>query len=370
MIHLKKIKEPNEGLVSMERYVVLKKEYFNDFIAGVASRQKVFAPVARGYNQYAFEEVTSGNQIAIDYIPTILPPKKYFMPQYETMATYNSSNGQNMGPIAEYEDMVLFGVHTCDLAGIQCLNMVFSEPPKDTNYLIRKNKILVMGYECNSYCDEYASCRLVHNHFPNGGYDLFFTNLENGSFIIHINTLTGEELVEKLNVFKEADDSDMQALDALRERRKQIFAKNEVPIDHEKIPELFDQVYDSKIWDELGKRCVACGNCTNVCPTCYCFDIIDESNLDLKSGRRYRRWDSCQNEQFAKVAGGESFRKERSARQRHRYYRKFRYPIEKFSRLFCTGCGRCSRTCMAGIDLKETLTKLVEEQGMKNPDAG
>jgi len=355
----------------MERYVVLKEKYFNDFISSVAaSGQKVFAPVAKGYNQYAFEEVTSGNQIATDCIPTILPPKKFFMPQYETIATYDTSNGQNMKPVVEYENIVLFGVHTCDIAGIQCLNMVFSEHPKDTNYLTRKNKILVMGYECNSYCDEYALCRLVHNHLPNGGYDLFFTNLENGSFMIHINTLIGEEFIRKFKNFKEANDSDIQALEGLRERKRKIFAKNEVPIEHEKIPELFNRVYDSKIWDELGKRCVACGNCTNVCPTCYCFDIIDESNLDLKSGRRYRRWDSCQNESFAKVAGGESFRAERSARQRHRYYRKFRYPIEKFSRFFCTGCGRCSRTCMAGINIKETLIKLVEEQGMKNPDAG
>jgi len=105
------------------------------------------------------------------------------MPQYETIATYDTFNGQNMKPVVEYENIVLFGVHTCDLAGIQCLNMVFSEHPKDTNYLTRKNKILVMGYECNSYCDEYALCRLVHNHLPNGGYDLFFTNLENGSFM-------------------------------------------------------------------------------------------------------------------------------------------------------------------------------------------
>jgi len=75
----------------------------------------------------------------------------------------------------------------------------------------------------------------------------------------------------------------------------------------------------------------------------------------------YRRWDSCQNEEFAKVAGGENFRKARGARQRHRYMRKFHYPVEKYSRYFCTGCGRCSRTCMAKINLKETINSLIKE---------
>lgn len=326
------------------------------------------APVSKGYGQYAFEEVTSGKQVSLDYIPTILPPKKYFMPQYETLATYDLSQGQQMQPIVECEKMVLFGVHTCDLAGIQCLNMVFNDRPKDLNYLIRKKEITIIGYECNDYCDEYASCRLVHNHTPNGGYDLFFTDIGD-RYMVHINTQAGEAIIEEAKLFKSATEKDLKALEDIREKKRKIFA-NEVPVVHERIPELFSKSYNSKVWEELGEKCLACGNCTNVCPTCYCFDVIDEPELDLKTGKRYRRWDSCQNETFAQVAGGESFREERAGRQRHRYYRKFKYPMDKYSRLFCTGCGRCSRTCMAKINLKETLTKLVEEQGYTDTKAG
>lgn len=346
------------------QYTVLKKDKFNDFITALAKEKKVVAPVARGHKQYSFENVTNGDEISLDYIPTILPPKKYFMPQYETLAHFDTNSGQKMEPVSEYEEMVLFGVHTCDLAGIQCLNMVFNERPKDFNYLARKNKIVIIGYECNFYCDEYGSCRLIHNHNPNGGYDLFFTNLGD-RFIIHVNTLTGEEMIGKSGMFKKAEKEDFAALDKLREEKRNIFGKNEVPIEHEKVPELFDKSYNSPVWEELGKRCVACGNCTNVCPSCYCFDVMDDPDLTLKKGQKLRRWDSCQSETFAKVAGGESFRKERSARQRHRYYRKFRFPLEKFSRFFCTGCGRCSRACMAGINLKETLTALIKEQKME-----
>jgi sulfhydrogenase subunit beta (sulfur reductase) len=351
------------------QHASLKKENLGRLISSLAKEQKVVAPVAQGFNQYAFEEVNSSDQISLNYIPTILPPKKYFMPPEETLAAFDVAEGQDLQPLVEYEEMVLFGAHTCDLAGIQCLNMVFSEKPYDLNYLIRKNKITIIGYECNDYCDEYASCRLVHNHTPNGGYDLFFTDIGD-KFIIHVNTQTGEEIVEKIGVFQDASKDDFAALEKIREKKRKIFAKNEVPIEHERIPELFDKSYGSKIWKELAEKCLACGNCTNACPSCYCFDVIDEPNLDLKTGRRYRRWDSCQNETFAKVAGGESFRKDRGSRQRHRYYRKFRYPLEKFSRFFCTGCGRCSRSCMAKINLKETLIALIKEAKMENKNAG
>ena len=343
----------------MNQYVILKKERLDDFISSLAVENKVLAPVSKGYNNFSFEPVNSAKDIILDYIPTILPPKKAFMPQQENLLSYDTNKGQDMEAIVEYEKMVLFGVHTCDLAGIQCLNMVFSDRPKDINYLIRKNKITIIGYECNDYCDEYASCTLMNNDKPKGGYDLFFTDLGD-YFIIHINTRMGEVLIDKTKVFDNAVNQHLEELDKLREKKKGIF-KNEVDIEHQDIPVLFDKSFESKVWENVGERCISCGNCTNVCPTCYCFDVINEPNLDFKTGVRYRKWDSCQNETFAKVAGGESFREDRSERQKHRYYRKFKYPVDRYARFFCTGCGRCSRSCMAKIVLKETLTELIKE---------
>jgi sulfhydrogenase subunit beta (sulfur reductase) len=341
------------------QYVILKKEKFNDFISALSKTQKLVAPVAKGYNQFTFEEVSSGNEIALKYIPTVLPPKKYFMPQRETLLEFRVAKGAEAVPVVEYEPMTIFGVHTCDFAGIQCLNMVFSVRPKDYNYLIRKNKITLIGLECNDYCDEYASCHLVNASFPGGGYDLFFTDLGD-YFIVHVNTQTGDWVVNATGFFEKAGTSHMNDLERLREHKRQVF-KNEVPIESRHIPELFDISFGASVWKDLNERCLACGNCTNVCPSCYCFDIRDELDLRLKNGIRYRVWDSCQLEPFARVAGGINFRKERSARQRHRYYRKFRYSVDRFSRFFCTGCGRCTRTCMASISLKETLNALIKE---------
>jgi sulfhydrogenase subunit beta (sulfur reductase) len=341
------------------QYAILNKEKFNEFISALSKMQKLVAPVAKGFNNYAFEEVTSGSSIALKYIPTILPPKKYFMPQRETLLEFKTVKGANLQAVVEYEPLTIFGVHTCDLAGIQCLNMVFSERPKDYNYLARKSSITLIGLECNDYCDKYASCHLVNASFPGGGYDLCFTDLGE-YFIVHVNTPAGEKIIDATQSFGKASGAHISELATLRDHKRKIFS-NEVPIDSRRIPELFDTAFRARVWKDLNERCIACGNCTNVCPTCYCFDIRDELDLSLKKGTRYRVWDSCQLEPFAKVAGGINFRKERSARQRHRYYRKFRYSVDRFSRFFCTGCGRCTRTCMADISLKETLNELLKE---------
>ncbi|HAF96605.1 MAG TPA: Ni/Fe hydrogenase subunit beta [Elusimicrobia bacterium] len=320
---------------------------------------KVYAPVSRGHGNFAFEEVSSGAQVALKYIPTILPPKKYLMPQRETMLEFDIKGERPEDTaLLEAEEIALFGVHTCDLAGIQCLNMVFSERPRDYNYLLRKEKVFIIGLECNAYCDEHASCALVGNQLPNGGYDLFFTELGE-RFIIHVNTQKGEDLLEGMGLPK-ALPADISELARAREGKKSVF-KNEIGVEPGKLPEIFEKAMNSKVWEELGKRCISCGNCTNVCPTCYCFDMADTVNLDLKTGVRTRTWDSCQFETFAAVSGGENFRPERAARQRHRFYRKFKFSPDKFYRFFCTGCGRCTRTCMAKINLKETLRALAAE---------
>lgn len=337
-------------------YFTLQKKHFNDFINHLLKLNKIVAPVAKGYNNYAFEEINSGEDISLDYIPTILPPKKYLMPQHETLVEYKVDDHQKMEAIVEYEPFIIFGVHTCDIAGIQSLNLVFADKPKDLHYLFRKNKMTIIGFECNNYCDDYASCAAMGNHNPGGGFDLFMSDLGN-YYLIQVQTNIGEELVENTGFLEEATAEQLNALDKLREQKRKTF-KNEFGIELNKVEKLFDEKSDHPVWDEIGDKCVSCGNCTNVCPTCYCFDVVDIPNLDLKSGKRIRVWDSCQNEPFAEVAGGENFREKRKDRQRHRFYRKFKYHNDRYSRFFCTGCGRCSRTCMAEINLIDTIKRL------------
>ena len=179
----------------MKQYKYLEKRDFPGFIKRLSSIQKLVAPVKRGEKSFAFAEVPSAEEISLEYTPTILPPKKYFLPQKEAILEYNIK-GENCEAVLEYDKMTIFGVHTCDLAGIQCLNLALSDVPKDINYLMRKNKVAIIGLECNKYCDEYASCGVMDTYLPNGGYDLFFTDLGN-YFMVHMNTLLGEDIIEK-----------------------------------------------------------------------------------------------------------------------------------------------------------------------------
>ncbi|MEF3281035.1 MAG: 4Fe-4S dicluster domain-containing protein [Elusimicrobiota bacterium] len=340
------------------KYHVIDKKNIDSFIKGLLKKMKVVAPVKKGNGNYVFQEVTSSQDIAFDYIPTIIPPKKYFMPPKEKIIEFKKNGEFKEKAVINVEKIAIFGVHTCDLSGLQCLNIVFNEKPVDHNFLMRKENIFIIGLECNSYCDEYASCALVNAHLPNGGYDLFFTDLGD-RYIINVNTQEGEEFVENMNL-SQVSSKDLADLEKIREEKKKIF-KNEINVDPSKIPQIFEKAYNSKVWEDVASKCLSCGNCTNVCPTCYCFDMQDKVNLDLASGERIRIWDSCQFETFAKVSGGENFREERSLRQRHRVYRKFKFPVDKYNRFFCTGCGRCSRTCMAKINLKEILVNISEE---------
>ncbi len=349
--------------MKIEQYRLIEKSRIKEFLNKLISIYNVVAPVEKGFNNFAFEQIRTADEVRLNYIPTILPPKKYFLPKKETILEFELGDELKVEPVTEYENLVLFGVHTCDIAGIKCLNMVLSDRPKDTAYLIRKKHITIIGIECNNYCDDYASCSFVGAHIPTTGYDLMFTELSE-HFIVHVHSSKGMEIVEKTEMFKGADQNTIEELKILRNNKLKVF-NNEIPTERRYIPDLFDRSFNATVWQELESKCLSCGNCTAVCPTCYCFDIKEDVELSLKRGERYRVWFSCQLDPFAKVAGGIDFRRERSARQRHRFYRKFRYHIDRYGMIFCTGCGRCSRTCMAGINLKEVLTSLIRESEAK-----
>lgn len=342
------------------RYVYLKKSDLDKMIQHLRKEHRVVAPVKKE-NLFVFADIETAEEVSLEYLPTILPPKKYFFPQKQKLGAFKMGEVKMDETTVEAAPTVIFGAHTCDIDGMECLHTVFRSDPVDPYYKKIEKLITVIGYECMAPCDEHATCVTMETHNPKAGYDVMVTEAGD-KFILQINSNKGDALISNGNpVFKEADPGEAKtALKKLRAEKMEKFKKN-INAFYKELPEIFEKSYESKVWEDVGKKCVSCGNCTAVCPTCYCFDIYDEVKLDITGGERNRVWDSCQLEEFAEVAGGENFREERSSRQRHRYYRKFSYPVKKYNKFFCTGCGRCTRSCMAQISLIETVNDITKE---------
>lgn len=343
------------------RYAYLQKKDFAEFVKFLKNKRKVVAPIKKE-NQYVFAEIEDPGEISMEYLPTILPPKKYFFPQKQKLGSFNMGDVSMSKTTVEVEPMVLLCVRTCDIEGIECLDIVFSDNPADPYFKMRKKGIIIIGYECMKPCDNNATCVTMDTHNPKAGYDIMITDAGD-VFVIYINSPEGMKLVEKCPLFEsKVDEGEIKLkLKKLREDKKKSFEVLLKP-GYKELFDVFEKGYESDVWESVGKQCVSCGNCTAVCPTCYCFDIFDEVKLDMSGGNRNRVWDSCQLEEFASVAGGENFREERSSRQRHRYFRKFNYSVKKNKKYFCIGCGRCTRTCMAGISLINTVNDLAKER--------
>jgi len=177
------------------------------------------------------------------------------------------------------------------------------------------------------------------------------------SYAIDIGTEKGAKLLEGVEGLKDASDEDYQRLNQTLSEKWPRFPYK-LDFDAGDLAPLMSQSYDSPLWDQLAGICLACGQCTLVCPTCFCFNVYDEMALNLKDGERWRRWDSCQLDEFARVAGGENFREQQAARLRHRFMRKGRYLQEKYGELGCTGCGRCARSCLVDISPVDVFNDL------------
>ena len=338
--------------------MILDKGALAPLVNALMADYQVVGPQMKG-PQFAFGSITDPVQLRLDYNTTILPPKKVLQPPQERLATFTLPprrwGGQEGGeeprvePIIEAAPTVLLGVHTCDLHAIQLLDKVFSQDYPDAHYLERRRQTVIVSIECLEPCDEHSFCKSMGTLTADEGYDLHLTDL-GPAYAVDVATTAGEQLLSRYGTANETTDADVRRLNEVLSTKWPRFTYR-LDFDAAELPALLSTAYDHSLWAELGERCLACGSCTNVCPTCYCFNVLDEVNLALTEGERLRRWDSCQLDEFARVAGGENFREARSARQRHRFMRKGKYIYEKFGELGCVGCGRCIRTCVAHISI-------------------
>jgi sulfhydrogenase subunit beta (sulfur reductase) len=330
----------------------------DDVLAGLdkASSADKIAALTQKEGKLLFDFVGSSKEIELEYSPTVLSPKKFFFPQEEVFLEYTADGKVN--PKIEAPPLVLFGIHPCEANALKILDEAFAESNGDPNYLAKREAAVVICMDCKEVCDENAFCYNVKSNYADEGYDLMLHELD-GDYAITVNTEKGKAFAGKYFATKAAD---MAAVENFQNAKEDAFSKYSPFKDLEKLPEVFEANKEHAVWKEEGDRCLSCGSCIMVCPTCYCFDVADELALNLQRGERIRRWDACMLSNFAKVATGENFRETAEDRLRHRIYRKFDYLMEKHGQSVCVGCGRCVRACLAEISPKKIVETITGEQ--------
>jgi sulfhydrogenase subunit beta (sulfur reductase) len=162
----------------------------------------------------------------------------------------------------------------------------------------------------------------------------------------------GEKLVEDLG------DAPSSMLEEKEKERKKAEESMTAKIDIEGLPDKLKGMFDHEVWEIITEKCIGCGVCTYLCPTCHCFDIQDEATD--RGGRRVRNWDSCMFPIFTFHGSGHQPRTKKHQRMRQRIMHKFNYYVENFGVIACVGCGRCITECPTNEDLRDNLKKLMD----------
>lgn len=338
-------------------YRFLPKKGLTSFVDGLLKDFKVYGPVKKdGFPMY--DEISSAKELNLMHTPTHLPPKKYLFPQRETLLKFKIGEKPETEQVVSAENQVLFGVHSCDIHAIRLMDRVFAYGTPDVNYLKKREKTIIIGTECLP--DKFCFCKSVNTMTVDNGFDLFLHDIGAG-FLVRIGTEKGKELLFKHTKTRKANLKEISKLAEFQKKKESLFTAK-LNADASTLPLIYAGAYNSPVWEKIGKICYGCGSCNFVCPTCYCFDVRDDVSVNLKQGERYRVWDACLLEDFAKVAGGHNFRKTRAERLRHRFNRKFQFQVDKFGGLFCVGCGRCSRQCLVNINISEVTNEIIKER--------
>jgi len=333
----------------MKKYY-MDESMIKDFLSFMLKDSSVIAPHKKGDVSFTFKKVEDVNDVVLDYPRTIQPLKKFFLPPKEDLLSFNITKNNFTKPDIKSEKKIFFAIHSYEMQSIHRLdyNMTYGNP--ESNYLIRRENSIFIGISFKP--DEYHFSKSVGIEIEEmDGFSLFFNKVETGYNIYVVNN-EGQTLIDGFAKAKLLEANG-------KFEDKEFLAK--IRYHHNRLPKIFDHVYKSKVWDKVAEKCLGCGTCNLLCPTCFCFDVSDDVALDMAEGKRERIWDSCMLNPFAEVAGGENFREYLSGRTRHRLYRKFKYITEKSGNLQCVGCGRCSKYCPAGISMTEIVNDLINE---------
>jgi len=335
-----------------DRYLSI--DGLDKLISSVSGKGGRFIAPATVGRQTVFKEVGPGQEVASGYILARNSYKEFLFPQTEVIAdfTIGKNNVDLRSREIEAQDTVIFGARPCEAASLASLRSVFTWDFLDEFYTKREDKTVVMSIACTK-ADEACFCTTV-GLSPESveGSDLMLYEIDKGGWFVHFVTDRGKAFVAAHEAaFTPKPVQDVNVVDlAVPE-----------PINGVDLAKIGERLkdrghYDEPVWAELSRKCIGCGACTYVCPTCHCFDITDEGTAF--EGERRKNWDACQMEMFTMHASGHNPRDVQWKRWRNRFMCKFNFYPNKFKSKGCVGCGRCIRVCPVRVDITEAMEAL------------
>jgi ferredoxin len=295
-------------------------------------------------------------------------PKRYFFPPRQKLFTMHVQGERfemdTVGP--EPPKYAFIGVRPCDLAAIAIQDRVFGiasdqdtfRCETETYYQQTRAQSLLIAVNCirpggTCFCASQETGPEVGEHHQ---YDLAMTELR-GGFVIRVGSDKGRDLLSKLPV-REPAEAELELEELRMIRAREHMGRT---LDPKQAREALAKAVEHPRWDQVAERCLACANCTMVCPTCFCSTVTDSSDLASDKVTRHRQWESCHTLQFSYVTSGPSRNNTRS-RYRQWLRHKLSTWYEQFGASGCVGCGRCITWCPVGIDLTEEASIIARDR--------
>ncbi len=282
----------------------------------------------------------------------LFPPERLLLHLRKTDLGYEV---EEPDPEAE-PPLALLGVRPCELHALQVQDRVFTEGPfVDEAYATRRRTAFVIVVNCTRSLETCFCASLGTGPRATEGYDLALTEIEEG-FVAEHGSFKGADLLMELNLPEATPDQMAEAQRATEEAARSQSRR----LNPEGLRDLLYRHLDSPLWQEIGERCLGCGNCTLVCPTCFCVSVEEINDLTGTHTWRIQRWDSCFSVDYSYIHGGH-IRRSVASRYRQWLTHKLAGWQDQFGTLGCVGCGRCITWCPVGIDLTREVQRFREQ---------